>query len=83
MDLGNSHVILLEESDSAIAKLIEMAAKSGRALTIVRNGDAVAMVHAIHGVADPLQVHPDLRATRIADDAFAPADEDEWPLESR
>jgi len=59
------------------------AVKAGRTVTITDQGKDLAEIRPLVTSADPLGVHPEFKAIKIEKDAFAPADEQDWPEDCR
>ena len=59
------------------------AVKAGRTVTITDQGKDLAEIRPVMRATDSLQVHPEYKAIRIEKDAFAPADDEDWPEDSR
>jgi len=59
------------------------AVKAGRTVTITDQGKDLAEIRPLATSADPLGVHPEFKAIKIEKDAFAPADEQDWPEDCR
>ena len=60
------------------------AVRAGRTVTITEQGKELAEIRPlVRKATDPLQVHPEFRAIKIEKDAFAPADDQDWPQEDR
>lgn len=60
------------------------AVKAGRTVTITEQGKDFAEIRPlIRKSVDPLRVHPEFKALKVDKDAFAPADDDDWPEEHR
>ena len=63
--------------------LLREVEENGQFVRVCRNGKPIAELRALPTTPDPLAPHPELAALYVADDAFAPLTEDEWPEEYR
>ena len=80
-------IISIDSGDAAnqFDKILDAVEKQGQLVQIHRAGKPVAMLTpaAPPRGSSPLKVHPELKATFIAPDAFAPLDDADWPEECR
>jgi len=83
-DRGDYIAVEMSEAARELPMLLEAVERDGRKLRIFRNGTAIADVSPTRSIpTDPLAQHPEIANVTIAPDAFAPADEQDWPSECR
>ena len=83
-DRGDYIAVELTEAARELPTLLEAVERNGRMARIFRNGTAIANVSPAQSCSpDPLATHPEIANVVIASDAFAPADEQDWPNECR
>lgn len=79
--------ILVDSADlpGRLTELMDDVARHHRQVRIVRNGKPVAELLPAQppSTEDPLRQHPELMSVRLTSDAFAPADDEEWPTDCR
>lgn len=74
-----------DQPGAKLAPLVDAVEGGDTRVRIMRHGKPVAELRGL-AVAErptPLAVHHELKALYIAEDAFAPATDDEWPEENR
>ncbi|MFH1024059.1 MAG: type II toxin-antitoxin system Phd/YefM family antitoxin [Planctomycetota bacterium] len=78
-------VINIYEAKAKFSKLIREVVRSGKPVTICRNGvpEVDIVVHPPEAPGDPLQPDPMLAGAVFHGDPFAPVDESDWPPEAR
>lgn len=83
-DRGEYIAIEVAEVTRDLPTLLDAVERGGRIIHILRNGETVAELRPPASVPpDPLARHPEIADVVIAPDAFAPADEQDWPSECR
>lgn len=80
---GSNILVDVDEVAAELPSLLKAVEEQGQSVQICRDGKPIAALQPVRLPKDPLQVHPHLKATYIAPDAFAPLTEDEWPEELR
>jgi prevent-host-death family protein len=80
---GNIISVNTHEAKSNLSMLLREVEDNGQCVRICRNGKPIAELRPVQLVPDPLAPHPELKALHVADDTFAPLDEEDWPKEYR
>lgn len=83
-DRGDFIAVEVADAQRELPALLRAVEEKRRSIRIFRNGLPVAeMKPSPIRVPDPLAQHPEISGVKAAEDAFAPADEQEWPTEHR
>lgn len=78
-------VVTVEASEVGprLAELLGAVEREGVTVRVQRSGVTVAVLQRPTAAGDPLATHPAVRALHVAEDAFAPVDEQDWPADCR
>lgn len=71
------------EATAKLSKLVAEVERSGKPVTICRNGKPVVDLVPHRPAADPLAQDPELEGARFHGDPCAPVDSEDWPDEGR
>ena len=80
---GNIISVNTHEAKSRLSMLLREVEEHGQLVRVCRNGKPIAELRPLPITLDPLAPHPELAALHVADDAFSPLTDDEWPQEHR
>ena len=83
MTKSGSTIFIEADEIAEFASLLRAVEEGGQSVQILREGRPIAALQPARQLINPLEIHPHLKATYIADDAFAPLTDDEWPEECR
>jgi prevent-host-death family protein len=76
-------VVSVYDAKAKLSKLISQVERTGKAITVCRNGKPVVDLVAHREVVDPLKADPALRGAVFHGDPCAPVDECDWLAEQR
>jgi prevent-host-death family protein len=76
-------MVNIYDTKARLSELIRQVERTGRAVTVCRNGKPVVDLVAHREVADPLKSDSSLRGAVFHGDPCAPVDERDWPAEQR
>ena len=75
--------VTIYDAKAKLSKLVRTVERTGRCVTITRNGVSVVDLVPHRRVTDPLEQDPTLRGAVYDGDPCAPASEQDWPQSSR
>ncbi len=77
-----THVVV-DAGEKGLDDLLQIVRTQGRTVRICVAGKPVADLRPSIETVDPLQTHTELQGEQLDPNAFAPASDEEWPLEAR
>ena len=75
--------VTIYDAKAKLSKLVSTVDRTGRPVTITRNGVSVVDLVPHRKVGDPLEQDPTLRGAVFHGDPCAPVSEQDWPERSR
>lgn len=76
-------MVSIYDTKARLSQIIHQVERTGKAVTVCRNGKPVVDLVAHREVVDPLKSDPALRGAVFHGDPCAPVDERDWPAEQR
>lgn len=76
-------LVSIYDTKARLSKLIRQVERTGKAVTVCRNGKPVVDLVVHREVVDPLASDPALHGAVFHGDPCAPVDERDWPTEQR